>query len=712
MEQLSFLPALPPAPGAGALADGAAEGPSTAGGDVAPGSEVRPELHWDERPLVLLDGSRLRAVTAGAARARLRAGMTVTEARSRCESFETLQWDASTVEREVVRATAALLVASPQVTPVAGAPGLWWVGAGGLDGVGGERALVRTLLRVARLWHPRSRVAVADSCVAARAATWADHGSARGSSSDSSSSGGATAFIVPHGGCAAYLAPAPLALIPMDDELRQTLRALGLRTAGAFAALELQDVERRWGAAGMQAWRLARGEDRRRPVLARLDGERAVSAELATSTTTMEPVLFLVRAALDRLVSALVTDGRAAAAVAITLTLDDGRGALPSGGRAHTITRELRPARPLARVAPLFERCRGLLADWPLHAPVSGVTVRIAATAPTSSEQGDLLAPAWRDPAAADAALERLRAELGPDVVVRPVRRDSHVPDRAGAWMELDDGATTTNEAGSSRGRESVRGKVGGTEVRLGRRAETRATTPMETRSGVPTEARMEGPSETRSGIPTEVRPEVPSETLPGAPREARLEGPPGILSEVPTEARREARPAMVTERGAPPEPHDSPVALDPPHPTTAGSTRTTPLHLVPHTPSTPPHPAPSSSPLTLTPSLPTSPPHHSPATPTPTPTPLALRLLATPEPVTLDWDAGIPRTLWWRGRGIPVQRADGPERLAGDWWTEPYRRDYWRCSGADGEFLVYRDTLHGSTRPTAPQWYLQGWYD
>ena len=620
------------------------------GSDEASGPEGRPQLHWDERLLVLLDGSRLRAVTAAAARARLRAGMTVAEARSRCESFEALQWDAPTVEREIVRATAAMLVASPQVTPVTGAPGLWWVGAGGLDGVGGERELVRTLLRVARLWHPRSRVAVADSCVAARAATWADHGGAR-----DGTVGGATAFIVPRGGCASYLAPAPLALIPMEDELRQTLQALGLRTAGAFAALELQDVERRWGASGMQAWRLARGEDRRRPVLARLDGERAVSAELATPATTMEPVLFLVRAALDRLVAMLVTDGRAAAAVAITLTLDDGRGPLPSGGVAHTITRELRPARPLARVAPLFERCRGLLADWPLHAPVSGVTVRIAATAPTSSEQGDLLAPAWRDPAAADAALERLRAELGPNVVVRPVHRDSHVPDRAGAWVELGDGAAAASEAGSRRVRETARGRVsGGAEI--------------------------------RPDPVSKARPKVLSQVWP----------------EAPSEARPEIRLATETERGAPPESHDSPVRLDTPHPTTAGSTGTTPLHLVPHTqaPSVPP-----ASPLSLSSSFTASPSHHPPS-------PLALRLLATPEPVTLDWDAGIPRTLWWRGRGIPVQRADGPERLAGDWWTEPYRRDYWRCTGADGEFLVYRDTLHSSTRPAAPQWYLQGWYD
>ncbi|MFL5582238.1 MAG: hypothetical protein ACJ8AO_17865, partial [Gemmatimonadaceae bacterium] len=256
------------------------------------------------------------------------------------------------------------------------------------------------------------------------------------------------ATVIPAGGCAAYLATAPLGLVPMDDELRRALVALGIRSAGGLAALAPADVERRWGAEGLAAWRLARGEDRRRPVLARAEARRAAAAELATPAATMEPVLFLVRAALDRLAAELAADGRAAAVVAVTLTLDDGRGHLPAGGVPHTVTREIKLARPLARVAPLFERCRALLDRWPLTAPVCGVAVEITATAPASGEQGGLFDLAWRDPAAVDAALERLRAELGPNVVVRPVARDEHRPERAGAWVEEGEPAAGTEGAG------------------------------------------------------------------------------------------------------------------------------------------------------------------------------------------------------------------------------------------------------------------------
>jgi protein ImuB len=377
--------------------------------------------------------------------------MSVPEAKSRCAALEVLAWDDAVIARELARASAAFLSASPQVSPVAGSPGTWWIGAGGFDTMGGEPLLARTLLALAHAWHPLARVGIADSCVAARAATWSGN---RDSSSNDQPR------IVPPGHCAAYLACAPLALVPMDEEFRESLISLGLRTAGAFAALDPGEVERRWGAEGLASWRLANGDDPRRPVLARTDATRFVSTELAMSAATMEPVLFIVRAALGQLVDALVHDGRAVAGIAITLTLDDARGAMPTGTNgeerrvrgtngeeqrvrgtngAHTVTREVRPAKPVARVAPLFERCRAMLDQWTLTAPVSAVTVTMSATAPLGAEQGDLLAAAWRDPAAADAAFERLRATLGAGSVVRPVARDEHRPEKSGAWVEMTD---------------------------------------------------------------------------------------------------------------------------------------------------------------------------------------------------------------------------------------------------------------------------------
>ncbi|MDQ8155165.1 MAG: hypothetical protein P3B98_10945, partial [Gemmatimonadota bacterium] len=279
----------------------------------ATAAEPAPQpLHWDDRPLALRDGQRLRAVTAAAARAHVRAGMTVAAARGRCATLEVRAWDDTCVARELARTSAVFLSASPQVAPAAGMPGTWWIGASGFDALGGERALVHTLQQMAQVWHPHARVGIADSCVAARAATWKTADRTRETADNRTCAEGS---IVRPGEDAPYLAPRPLTVIPIEPEVREALVALGLGTCGALAALASGDVERRWGTAGLSAWRLAQGIDPRRPVLARTGPVRQAHAELALATTNAEPVLFLVRGALERLMTDLVRDGRAAAAV-------------------------------------------------------------------------------------------------------------------------------------------------------------------------------------------------------------------------------------------------------------------------------------------------------------------------------------------------------------------------------------------------------------
>ncbi|MFN8580920.1 MAG: hypothetical protein U0163_08110 [Gemmatimonadaceae bacterium] len=168
-------------------------------------------------------------MTTAAGRERLRAGMTVHEAQSRCAALTILPWDAVAIADEIRRVTAALLMASPQVTPVAGAPGTWWVGASGFSSLGGEPALAQSLLAIARMWHPRARVAIADSCVAARAATWdmrSERTAARREPPSQPLREPLVPILVPSGSCTAYLTDVPLGLIPMDEELREALIAL------------------------------------------------------------------------------------------------------------------------------------------------------------------------------------------------------------------------------------------------------------------------------------------------------------------------------------------------------------------------------------------------------------------------------------------------------------------------------------------------------
>jgi protein ImuB len=451
-------------------------------------------------PRALADDRGLRTVSLAAGRAGVRAGMTLTEAQARCAALEIRTWDDHAISDAILAATTAFLAASPQVTPVSGAPGMWWIGANGFTALGGEETLARTLLGIAQRWHPDARVAIADSCVAARAATWAPQARSRVVRERDPLALPDGITCIPGGQCATYLAPAPLGLVPMDDELREALTALGLRTVGTLAALDPGDIERRWGADGLMAWRLAHGDDPRRPGLVRVEATRSTSVELPVAVGSTAPVLFVLRAQLERLLRELIDDGRAAAAVSITLILDAGRQwpleDVGSDGREHetfqetssdataerasshrasshravspdithdgmrdtlrerdaasllsipqrSITREVRPARPLARLEPLFDQCRALLERWVIPAPIIGVTVGIPATAPLAADQGDLLIPSWRDAAMnAESVFARLRAALDPDntgdVVVRAVAGDAHKPEATGRWASAD----------------------------------------------------------------------------------------------------------------------------------------------------------------------------------------------------------------------------------------------------------------------------------
>jgi protein ImuB len=87
-------------------------------------------------------------------------------------------------------------------------------------------------------------------------------------------------------------------------------------------------------------------------------------------------------------------------------------------------------------------------------------------------------------------------------------------------------------------------------------------------------------------------------------------------------------------------------------------------------------------------------------------------RLLSNPEPIdamALLPDAP-PRQFRWRGETYRIRRAEGPERIADEWWREDAAtRDYYRVEDESGRrFWLYRDGLYGE-RPQAPRWYLHG---
>jgi protein ImuB len=88
------------------------------------------------------------------------------------------------------------------------------------------------------------------------------------------------------------------------------------------------------------------------------------------------------------------------------------------------------------------------------------------------------------------------------------------------------------------------------------------------------------------------------------------------------------------------------------------------------------------------------------------------LRLLERPEEINVpasEFPEGAPKRFRWRKAQFDVTRAEGPERIALDWWKrEGLTRDYFRVETGDGQrFWLYRNGLYHQIG--APRWYMQG---
>ncbi|HEY2070168.1 MAG TPA: DNA polymerase Y family protein [Rhizomicrobium sp.] len=88
------------------------------------------------------------------------------------------------------------------------------------------------------------------------------------------------------------------------------------------------------------------------------------------------------------------------------------------------------------------------------------------------------------------------------------------------------------------------------------------------------------------------------------------------------------------------------------------------------------------------------------------------LRLFAKPEPIDVlaEVPDGPPLRFRWRRAQHSVAQAEGPERIAMEWWRQPgLTRDYYRVEDERGRrFWLYRDGLYAREQ-SASRWYVHG---
>lgn len=380
-------------------------------------ARLRSEPELIREALAILEGNgqgaRVVAATRAARAAGVRPGLSLPQARALCPKLAVRPRDAIS-ERAAEEALVEVADAfSPRVESAGdgtlfldldGLPRAASLAAAASEAGGVERALGRDLALAADAAGLPARVGIASSKLAARVAAGLP----------------GSPVIVPAGEEAKFLAPLPLSRLAPEVDLSSTLERWGVRSIGDFARLPPAEVASRLGRSGSDLHQVARGLDPRPLVPREPPPSFEEGMSLEWPLATIEPFLFIGRAALERLTRRLENSGLACLRLELDLTLE------PEG----TLRRSIELPAPSRDVKTLLSLVRLDLEANPPGAPVIGFVFRAHPDRPREA-QLSLLGPAALSPDRLAATLARLFALLGPERVGSPRPAEGHRPERA-----------------------------------------------------------------------------------------------------------------------------------------------------------------------------------------------------------------------------------------------------------------------------------------
>ncbi|WP_219416585.1 DNA polymerase Y family protein [Pseudonocardia nigra] len=363
------------------------------------------------RPAAVVVANRVLACSAVARAHGVRRGLRRREAQARCPDLVVLERDPDRDARAFEPVVVAVEELAPGVEVVR--PGLVALAAQGPVGwFGGEQAAAERLVdQVAARTGAECQVGLADGLFAAVLAA------RRG-------------LAVAQGDTPAFLAPLGVEELDREpdvdrSELVGLLHRLGLRSLGAFAALDAEDVASRFGADAVLCHRLARGLDPRPPVRRLPPEELTVELELDPPVDRVDAAAFAARGLAEQLHRTLAGHGLSCTQLGIAARTD-------TGEELHRVWRCAEPLTPAGTV----DRVRWQLDAWitrsaerraeaPDEPGGVGAVTRLWLVPEETVPAGALQLGLWGDVGESDEragrALVRVQALLGPESVVTGV---------------------------------------------------------------------------------------------------------------------------------------------------------------------------------------------------------------------------------------------------------------------------------------------------
>ena len=225
------------------------------------------------------------------------------------------------------------------------------------------------------------------------------------------------------------VAQVPLACLDIEPGFRDVLGKLGVHDIQALLRLPATGLLTRFGPTAARLHALAAGE------FAPLQAETWLAPLLARSLldaaeSDSTRLLFVIKRLLSEVLKQLVLRAEALTSLRLRFVLDRKQGSLE--------TESLRPAVPTLDSVQLMDLVRLRMESLQLQAGAIEVEVEATGVKASAEQLRVFIEQPRRDFAAANRAIARLRAELGPSAVVRAVLCDGHLPEACFGWQPLE----------------------------------------------------------------------------------------------------------------------------------------------------------------------------------------------------------------------------------------------------------------------------------
>ncbi|MDQ4011133.1 MAG: DNA polymerase Y family protein [Actinomycetota bacterium] len=404
-------------------------------------------------PVAVVAANRVVACSATARAQGVRRGQRRREAQGRCLELAVLADDPDRDARAFEPVVAAVETLAPGVEVVC--PGLVAVPARGPSRYfGGESVVAERIVDIVAQVGVQCQIGIADGLFAAILAAH------RG-------------LLVPPEGSADFLTPLSItelhqpAAIGIDQSaLVGLLHRLGVRSLGAFAALDVDDVASRFGPDGVRAHRLAQGLDERPLARRRPPADLTVIRQFDPPVNRVDAAAFASREPAEQLHAALASRGLACIRVGVSARTEGGEELhrvwrcaepLTASGIADRVRWQLdgwltsRGSRQAGLGADASTLQAGLGADVStLQAGLGGITLLQLAPEEVISGQAlqrGLWGESGQDDERAGRALVRVQGMLGPEAVLTGVLGGGRSPADRVRMVPWGDDPTPTCDA-------------------------------------------------------------------------------------------------------------------------------------------------------------------------------------------------------------------------------------------------------------------------